>query len=657
MKDNYLEKKDFEWIDWKTSDIKKIPEQYLLHKEREYKKIKSIKAEERTFKNTLLALENSDGEFSEKISYLHLISNLHTDKKMREVASLAEQEIAKKSIELEYDRGIFQALRELKDRKEKLDTVSQKLFDDYLKSYERMGFLLDKKKQKEIKQLSKEISKLSLVFSKNINDYRDNIVLKKNQTQGLSENFLSILKKNEKGNYLVSLDSSEYGTFISQSENDDKRKELIIKESKAGGRKNLKILNKILDLKNKRAKILGYKNHGEYILERRMAKNPETVEKFLNSLIKKVEKAAQKDLEKILNQKKKYLKTKNKNEKIYFWETAFYSQQLKKETLDLDSEKLREYFPLEYVLKNMFEIFGSLFDISFKIKKQKLWHEEVRLVVISDRKTKKEIAYIVMDLFPREGKYGHLCVMNHRQGRKENGKRVLPITVLVCNFRKANKKIPSLLSLGDVEGLFHEFGHALHNSLGKSEYISQFGFNVVWDFVELPSQLLENWLYNEKTLKKISKHYLTDRKLSQKDIDNILKSKKFLISLHTLRQLSLGILDIILHTKGHRNPEKLYQKIYKKYFNINLPKESLFPARFGHLVGGYDAGYYSYLWALVYADDVFSKFKKNGIFNKKIGRRYRKEILEKGSERDEMESLKLFLGRKPNDKAFLRNLK
>ncbi|PID83257.1 hypothetical protein CSB11_01830 [Candidatus Campbellbacteria bacterium] len=650
-----LSKKDLEFLKWKKKDILEIPQLYKQSLEEELKKIKSIKKEDRTFQNTVLALDYAGQNFSEKIYQVNLLFNLSGNAEIRNAAFEAEMKISDISTALFLDKKLYEALLEYKSKKEKLNKIDQKLLNESIKTFKDAGFDLDPQKQKEVKKLTQKITKLSSKFMKNVNDYQDYVILPKDQTAGLSENYLNTLKKDKKGNYIVTLSYADFGTFVFKSENEELRKKLLEKNAKKGGRQNLKILNQILDLKKQKAKILGHKNHAEHALANKMAKKPEIVNKFLDDIYKKVKKGALKDEKELLDYK--ISKTGNKKDKLYFYDASFYADQLQKEKYNIDAEEIRQYFVLDDVLKNMFDLFGKLFDFKVVEKKTKLWHKDAKMFAL--QRNKKDIAYLVLDLFPREGKYGHACMTNWKDaGLSYDAKTFkLPITVLICNFRKPTKKLPSLLSLGEVETIFHEFGHALHNSLTKAKYPSFVGTNVKWDFVETPSQLLENWLKEEKVLRKITKHYQTGKRMPQKMIQNILNADKFQKASFYANQLCYGIIDMILHTKGHKNPEKLFLKLKKEISSVKPTKESLFPASFGHIVGGYDAGYYSYLWAEVFSDDIYSEFKKEGIFSKKVGKRYLKEILEQGSEREETESIKEFLKRKPNNKAFLKKLK
>jgi thimet oligopeptidase len=310
----------------------------------------------------------------------------------------------------------------------------------------------------------------------------------------------------------------------------------------------------------------------------------------------------------------------------------------------------------------MFSLFGTLFSISIKEASFPLWHKDVKSYQISD-KDGSLIGYFVMDMFPREGKFGHAAMFDvivPREHGYKTEKYIAPLSTMVCNFPTPSKNAPSLLSISEVETLFHEFGHLLHMTLSRARLESQAGANVAWDFVETPSQIMENWVWNEKILSKFSKHYKTGKKMPKGMIDRILSGKKFMNAYFYTRQILYGKFDLDLHTGKVKDARGAYRKMNKLYFNIDLPKnETLFPAGFGHLVG-YDAGYYSYLWALVYACDAFGEFEKKGnrdiMTNTKIGMKWRKEVLEKGSSEDEMKLVTNFLGRKPNQKAFLKEV-
>lgn len=642
---------DFEWVQWKPSDFKDFSRKAIDELKSDYALIKKIPSNQRTFENTVCALERTGHEYGQKIHYVGFLAEVSPQKEVREMAHKVVEEYSEKIVDVVYDADIYRALCEYAAKKEKLRDENKILFDDMMRTYLRMGFGLPMNKQTVLKKNLKELSKLSLSFKKNINDYKDSITLTKDEAIGLSERFLSGLKKDKNGKYLVTLEYPDIGPFLENSPNDLKRKEIVDKNACKGGSENIALLKRIVTLRHAIAKILGYKTYAHYALENRMAKSPETVMKFLGGIVKKVERGALKDKEELITFKKEF--TGNKNASVEYYD-SYYVSQLQKKKYSIDNEEIREYFPFEKVKRGVFETYQTLLGVKYvKVSNQSLWHSDVELYAIKDNG--KIIAYFAMDLFPRDGKYGHAAAFDLINGRVDNDHYVAPFASLVCNFPKPTDKHPSLLSYDEVETFFHEFGHIMHDVLTKTRYESQAGFHVAWDFVEMPSQMLENWVSSKEILKKISGHYKTRKPLPDTLITHLLQAQKFRISTMYLRQMLLSLFDMELHFKKTSGaPQEIYRRMVKEMVGHTLPKTQLFPAGFGHIVGGYEAGYYSYAWAKVYAQDMFTRFEEEGLLNKNTGQDYRTWILEKGSSMDEMKLIKGFLGRTPNNKAFFK---
>lgn len=727
-------KNNFSWVRMSIEDMKALPQKYIEYKKRIYSDIKKINPEHRTFQNTVLGILNSDKyfdskgmliDYSDTVHQIGLLSNVHTDANFRNIANQVITEISQKMVDIEYDKGLYIALLEYemgnyedeckglsldiftseenkknitknkvnsKTGKQtiKLDEIDKKVFIDMLKGYKRMGFDLSEDKQKLLKSKLKELAKVSSGFRKNINDYQDHILCSREELSGCSERFISSLEKleikNKKGEseykYKVTLEYPHVGPFLANAENREKRKELTIKNSKKGGKKNLIILKKMVDLRIEIAKILGYKNYIDFKVEDRMAKNSQNVLDFNNRLLEKVKPAGDRDTKEL----KTYAKKLGINS-LEAWDISYVQNKLKKEKFNIESEELRPYFELQYILNSMFTLAENLFNIKFVKQNIKTWDDEVIVLEVQDNNTeniestenaenvkneknvdkKKVLANLVLDLYPRTGKYGHAAAFDTKY---EDIKTV----TLVCNFPKPNIEHPSLLSLGEVETMYHEFGHALHFMLSETKYTELNGFNVTWDFVEAPSQMFENFIWNAESLKQISKHYKTKKSLDDLTIKNILDSKKFMNGMGTMSQLLNAKLDLDIHNNKVKSKNGLeyaayFQNLKKKYLDMSVVKESLFPAGFGHM-DGYDSGYYSYMWALIYAQDFYSIFEKSRIEDNKngdnsinvsskqklTGLKYRKEILGVGSSRDEVLSAKKFLGREMNEKAFLKEL-
>lgn len=673
---------------YKKEDFDKLLESYLKTKKEIYTNIKSLKKEERNFENTIIALENSDYNYSDTMYQIIAYSITHKDKVWRDAANEFKKVFSEKIVDIEYDKELYLSIKDYvegnyKKEKKNLDVKygvgSVKLVEDTIKSYKRMGFDLPKLKQEKLKNNLKEIAKLSLDFSKNIDEYCDFILCNEEEIKGLPENFVKTLEKVD-GKYKVTLDYPSIGPFMKYADNREKRKELTDKNYQKGGEANLKILSEIVNLRRDNAKILGYKNHVDFTVENRMAKSEKNVRSFLDSLIGKLIKPAEGILKELNSFAKANLEQYKNVKSLEYYDISYVGNKLKEAKYSYDSAKLKEYFELEHVLKTMFNIFGELFNFTVnevvdKEKRSILVDKDVKLYELKDKNTKKIISYLVLDLFPRDGKYGHACSSEFIDGGRYENSRIIPVNEIICNFQKPTKSLPSLLTLEEVETLFHEFGHGVHYMLTETVHTSQAGYQSVWDFVEAPSQMLENFLFEESNLKKIAVHYKKKTVLDKDTIQKIISSKNFLNNYNFLSMFVQSLYDIDLHANkirlesGGRNLAREFNRYVLKYMKMKRPDTSLYPASLGHLVGGYDAGYYSYMWALVYAQDIYSEFEKaindKSAFAKasarqsklkEVGERYRKEILEVGGSRDELVSVKKFLKRNPNNKAFLKEL-
>jgi len=654
--------KDFAWAKWTASDIKKLVPKILAEKKARLSVIKKVSASKRDFENTIYALESSDYGISETIFKIDLLQNVSPEKSIRDTAKRAIDTIQNKMIAIERDPKIWQALKDYEKgvwRKEQrnLDNESKKLFRDMFLNYKRLGFDLPPIKQKRVKELSQRLAKVSNEFRQNINAYDDHILVTDDELTGLPERYKAGLKHTKDGRYKVTLAYPEHHPFMELAKNETKRKELAEKALQKGGNKNMKVLAEMLKIRIERAHLLGYKTHADYKTELRMAKSGARAIAFEQDLLKKVAKRGMEEINILRELKRK--KTKNKKAMLHFYDIAFYSHELQKEKFNLDSEEVRSYFPLSRVLDGTFKIYSTLFGVKFeKLTDFSLWHPDASLYVVKTLKG-EVLSYFALDLYPRDGKYGHACVNDVVNGRKTSfsgNDYFTPFGTMITNFPKPTKKNTSLLSHGEVETFLHEFGHMIHHSLTTARYASQSGCHTAWDFVEAPSQMLEHWAWDKKSLALLSAHYKTGKPLPREILKNLLSSKTHMLRYGILRQIIQGMLDLTLHTKNKPpEPAKLYRDLIKKYTGVVLPKDAIFPAGFGHL-DGYDVGYYGYLWSNVYAADMFTRFEKEGIMSKKVGADYKKWILEKGGSMEEIDLVKGFLGRAPNNKAFLKEI-
>ena len=662
MKRTPYTKKDFQWTQWSAKDIQALPAKIIAEKKARLAVIKKVLPGQRNFENTVYALEASDNGLTDTILKIDLLQNVSPEKAVRESAQKAVQSVEKQLIRIERDPKIWQALKDYEQgawRTERatLKKDDQKLFRDMFLVYKRMGFDLSAEKQKRLKEIEERLAKISNMFRQNINSHQDHILVSPEEARGLSERFLSGLKRDKQGNYIVTLAYPDYHPFMELAQSEKKREELNNKFFQRGGQKNMLVLNEMLSLRNERAALLGYAHHADYQTELRMAKSGKATLRFEKSLLKKVAQSGKHDLDELRDLKR--MVTKNPHAELFSHDIAYYGNELQKQRFHFEGEEVRAYFPLARVIEGTFNIYGTLFGITFeKIKGFPLWHKDVELYAIKDSKN-EILSCFALDLYPREGKFGHAAVFVIISGRTTafpSDRYIAPFVTMVTNFPKPSSKHPSLLSHSEVETFLHEFGHVMHSTLTNARHASQAGHNVAWDFVEAPSQMLEHWAWDKKPLSLLSAHHQTGKPIPSSLLKNLLKSKEHLLRYTTLRQLILGIFDLDLHsTANPPEPAKLYRDMIKKYTGINMSPDAIFPAGFGHL-DGYDAGYYGYLWSNVYAADMFTRFAKEGILNKKTGADYKKWILEKGGSEDELGLVKGFLGRTPNDEAFLKEI-
>lgn len=649
-------KTDFSWIKLSPAKYMLRAKAALAAKKQVIEKVKNIPAAERTFENTLAALEFAGQELAAQWGWLELLTNTKPDEKSRQQAKSASDFLQEAVIELEYDEGIYQALKELQARQLKLSGPDKKLFIETMRDYKRMGFELPKQQRNKVKKYFQQLAKLGSDFRQNINDYQDFIVVSNDELAGLPENYIAGLAKDGSG-YKVSLDYPDYVPFMQQAHSGAKREELGRKYLRKGGAKNISVLKKMISTREAVARLLGYKSHAAYVLEVKMAKSPEQVKAFLERLVKPLRSKVKKELSHLSNLKQQ-LKNDETNQLGYF-DISYLITQDQKKRFNVDRELVRQYFPLDIVTQGMFRIYQQLLSVKFEPAFDvPVWHKEVRAYKVFDKATKKHLAYFFLDLFPRPGKYGHAAVFPIVPGlRLPNGEYQKPVAAMVANFPKPNKKHPSLLSHNEVETYFHEFGHVVHGVLTQAKYGSQSGTSVQRDFVEAPSQMLENWMWDAKMLNMLSGHYKNRKhKLPKQLLTDMIAAKYHMVAYDSMRQLIFGTFDIMLHAdKPVRDPVLLYAQLVRDLIGLSMPKDQLFPAGFGHLEG-YDAGYYGYLWSKVYAADMFTRFEKEGLLDERAGSDYRKYILEPGSSEDALHLITKFLGRKPNNKAFLKEI-
>lgn len=619
----------------------------------------AIPADRRDFTNTVRALEDAYTSYWFVPKNLSLLSYFHQDSAVRDAAANLEAIGVDKKLSVFARKDVYKALKEYADTNPQLNHEDMRLLSKWLERFERAGMALSEKDAEAYAQLNTERLNKITQYNVNLNNYKDELVVAREELDGLGETYINRLERTKDGKYIVTLKYPDYNPFMSSAKSEKARKALQEKFARRGGKENVKLLEDTVELRRKQAALLGFKRYPDYVLPVRMAKNYETLEAFLKNLQKEVTPLAQGEM-------KAYLKlqeetTGQQADEMTAWNLPYWSNQYKKKYYQVDDDKIKEYFPADKVISGMFEVFGNLFGITFTQADLPVWHPEVVVYQIKDKKTGELISNFYLDLFPRDGKYTHAATWSFvDRFELPDGQMQTPSVVIAANFTPAGNGTPSLLEHSEVETLFHEFGHVLQMSMATSKYATLTGDNVAWDYIEAHSQLLENWAWQPQVLKKISAHYKTGETLPDGLISSLVKSKNVGVAVAFLRQNFLGQYDLALHTAAKRvDSTKLYAQMMHNISGIPMTKGTYPQASFGHIMSltdPYDVGYYVYAWSLVIAQDIFSRFEDEGLFNAELGAKLRKYIYTPGTVYDENEMVEKFLGRPYNDKAFLKSL-
>ena len=619
----------------------------------------AIPADRRDFTNTVRALEDAYTSYWFVPKNLSLLSYFHQDSAVRDAAANLEAKGVDKKLSVFARKDVYKALKEYADTNPQLNHEDMRLLSKWLERFERAGMALSEKDAEAYAKLNTARLNKITRYNVNLNNYKDELVVGREELDGLGETYINRLERTKDGKYIVTLKYPDYNPFMSSAKSEKARKALQEKFARRGGKENVKLLEDTVELRRKQAALLGFKRYPDYVLPVRMAKNYETLEAFLKNLQKEVTPLAQDEM-------KAYLKlqeetTGQQADEMTAWNLPYWSNQYKKKYYQVDDDKIKEYFSADKVISGMFEVFGNLFGITFTQADLPVWHPEVVVYQIKDKKTGELISNFYLDLFPRDGKYTHAATWSFvDRFELPDGHMQTPSVVIAANFTPAGKGMPSLLEHSEVETLFHEFGHVLQMSMATSKYATLTGDNVAWDYIEAHSQLLENWAWQPQVLKKISAHYKTGETLPDGLISSLVKSKNVGVAVAFLRQNFLGQYDLALHTAAKRvDSTKLYAQMMHNISGIPMTKGTYPQASFGHIMSltdPYDVGYYVYAWSLVIAQDIFSRFEDEGLFNAELGAKLRKYIYTPGTVYDENEMVEKFLGRPYNDKAFLKSL-
>lgn len=617
------------------------------------------------FVNTIVALENVGKKLTIISSTFFNLNSAETNDYLQSLAEEISPMLTEYANDIILNEQLFEKIKIVYDTtlKSKLSQEEVRLLDKTYKDFSKNGALLSSEDKNNLRQISNELAILSVKFGQNVlketNDYYLHISESKDM-EGIPESIKEMAKqeaenRNLKG-WVFTLHYPSYVPFITYSANRELRKEIYTaymqRACKDNEYNNEDIIHKIVELRSKKAKLLGFKTYADLILQERMASAPKLVYDFLYDLLHKAKPFAQKEIQDLKN-----IASRDGITEMMPYDHAFYAEKLRQEKFSFSEEELKPYFPLHQVLNAAFDVAKKLYGLTF-IEREDIqkYHSEVKVYEVINDKGKHQ-ALLYTDFFPREGKRAGAWMTSYKGQFKTLSDNIRPHISIVCNFSRPNGEIPSLLTFSEVTTLFHEFGHALHGILANTTFESLSGTNVYWDFVELPSQFMENYVFEKEFLKTFALHYQKGDMLDEEKIDKIVASANFMQGYQTLRQIGLGLLDMAYHTDELTSDQGIEDFEVEKIKETQLYphiKNTCISTSFSHIFqGGYAAGYYSYKWAEVLDADAFDYFKERGIFDKETASKF-ESLLSKGGTEDPMELYISFRGRRPQSEALLK---
>ena len=627
-------------------------------------KIGSLAVADVNFTNTLRALDDANYGISRTENRLEIIKETSTDANLRDAATDQIKIIEEWAVGLDYREDVYHAIKAYADTQPQLQGEDAKLLKDTLRDYRRAGLELPKDQRDEVEAMRKKLSGLTTDFMTHVTQARHKLTFTKRQLEGIPEDFLTQpAVSNVDGTFSVMANITwHYLTVMENAKNENTRLEMQTARDNLAKNENIPLLQQILVLRDDIAHKLGYKTWADYVIEVKMAKTAARAQDFLDKLKVGLQPKFDSEIAEFRELKDK--ETGDTNAQIHLWDWRYFANELKKQKYTVDEEALKVYFPYQHVLDGMFKIYQKIFGLKFqRLDAPYKWVPDLQLYAVADAATGEPLGLFYLDMFPREGKYNHFAEFGIIDGKLlPDGKYQRPTVALICNFPSPQPGKPSLLEHDGVETIFHEFGHAMHAILTRAKYARFSGTSVPGDFVEAPSQMLENWAWDKTVLDSFAADYRDPSKKIPESILNQLKASKLAIEgTFYRRQLAFGLADLALHTQIHAGNAQevvpLSNKIQADTF-FPEPPNTAWVAYFGHIMDGYDAGYYGYAWADAIAADMATVFTSapDGFFDVNAGHRLRKEIYEMGDSRDVEISIEKFLGRKQSLDPFLKKI-
>lgn len=616
-----------------------------------------------TFANTFRAVDDTLYQANLTANRIGLMKETHKELAMRDACTEAEKVFQDWAVGLDYREDVFATLKAFSDSNPALQGEDAKLMAETMRDYRRAGLALPKEKRDEVERLRKELARLTTDFQSNVTKAKAPVKFTKAELERVPEMLLSQpgVKTGDDEYTIMANVTFQYQMVAENAKREETRRRLLVVRYQLARETNVALLKQILELRDTIAKKLGYATWADYQIEPKMAKTAATARDFLEKLSTGLQPKFEAEMKEF--QVMKARDTGNPNTRIELWDTGYYMNQLKKEKYTVDAEKLRDFFPYQRVLDGMFAIYQQIFGIKIQqVEAPYKWVDDLMLFAVSDAKTGEPMGLLYLDMFPREGKYNHFAHFGLIEGKRlADGTYQRPTSALICNFPPPSPDRPSLLSHSDVETLFHEFGHAMHCLLTRANHARFSGTSVPRDFVEAPSQMLENWVWDKAVLDTFAGHYKNPaEKIPAEILAKLKEAKLATIATFYRRQFTFGLMDLKLHMDikagGDQDPVKIGNGVFRDVL-LPVPEDTAFVAYFGHLMG-YDASYYGYAWADAISADMATKFEQapKKYFDTDMGRKLRDEIYAPGDSRDVNISIEKFLGRPRSQQPFLKEL-
>ncbi len=634
----------------------------LADAQRSVTAIVKVPKAKRNFANTLGAIDDISAELDTATSLIYFQQYVSTDAKERDAGRAAQEAVSNFLIALSRREDLYKVVRDYAATKPKLKGEQARLLEFTLRDYRRAGMSLPKAKRDRLAAIEKRLQKIGTEYERNIYEDESIVPLRPEDLKGVPEEALAEVPR-ANGLLLLKPDGPLFDRILDTCENADTRQRVWTVFKRRGGIKNVALLEEAIRLRSEMSALLGYANLVEYATEPRMAKNAATVAKFFDELRPVVRRKASLDYGEFLEAK--HADTGSAGAPLYSWDYSFYKNKLLRERYAVDNQKIAEFFPVQQVFDGLFQVASRIYGITFKDVTSSakslglpVWHADVRLWEVTDQATKKTLGHLYTDLFPRPNKYDHAACWGLRPRKVwANGKVQLPLAALVCNFTKPTADKPALMQHPEVVTFFHEFGHGLHNLLTETSYARFSGTSVSQDFAEAPSQMFENWVWEPSVLQLFAKHHQSGEPLPAETLQSMQRAQTLGSGLETEHQIYYALVDQRYHTApgGKVDTTKVGIDMLPEIELYPRPEGTYYQASFGHFMG-YEGSYYSYIWSLVYAQDMYERFREKGPLDPGVGMDYRKKVLSRGGSMDEFAMLRDFLGREPRAEAFRRHL-